>query len=60
MLVIRFYDLNTDNCVGEGYYMPSKDFFENTYIPEHQPNAKRIGNGKYQIDKRRYIMCAEK
>lgn len=35
MLVVRFYDLNTDNCVGEGYYMPSKDFFENTYIPEH-------------------------
>ncbi len=59
MLVVKFYSLKDDSYGGQGFYMPSQEFFENEYIPQHQPQAKNIGDGKYQIDEDRYIKCEE-
>lgn len=58
-LAVKYYRLRLDDCIGVGYYMPSKEFFEKTYVPENFPNAKNLGNGKYQIDEFRYIKCEE-
>lgn len=59
MLVVRFYYLEGDKRGWQGYYMPSQDFFEKEYVPQHHPDAKDIGDGKYQIDEYRYIKCEE-
>ena len=59
MLAVKFFYIQSNNCGGIGYYMPSMEFFENTYIPEHFPDAKYLGDGKYQIDETRYIQCGE-
>ena len=59
MLAVKFFYLQSNNYVGTGYYIPSREFFENTYIPEHFPDAKYLGDGKYQIDETRYIQCGE-
>ncbi len=59
MLVVKFYYLENNKCGGKGYYMPSQEFFQNEYVPQHHPQAKNIGNGKYQIDEYRYIQCEE-
>ena len=59
MLAVKFFYIQSNNCAGIGYYMPSREFFENTYIPEHFPDAKYLGDGKYQIDETRYIQCGE-
>ena len=56
-LEVVFKDIKDDAILGYGYYMPSKEFFSNTYVPEHFPNAINLGNGKYQIDDDRYIVC---
>lgn len=56
-LAVKFFSIKTNECIGIGYYIPSREFFENTYIPEHFPDAKYLGDGKYQIDKTRYIRC---
>lgn len=59
MLVVKFYLIDGDKYGGQGYYMPSQEFFENEYVPKHHPQAKNIGDGKYQIDEYRYIKCVE-
>ena len=59
MLVVKFYYLESDQCGGQGYYMPSQEFFEKEYVPNHHPQAINIGDGKYQIDENRYIKCVE-
>lgn len=58
MLVVRFYFMDGRRG-GKGYYMPSQEFFENEYVPKHHPQAKDIGDGRYQIDEDRYIKCEE-
>lgn len=59
MLAVKFFHIPSNAYLGCGFYMPSKEFFENTYIPEHFPDAKYLGDGKYQIDKTTYIKCGE-
>lgn len=59
MLIVKFYSINGDKALGQGYYMPSQKFFENEYIPKHHPQAKNIGNRKYQVDEYTYIKCVE-
>jgi hypothetical protein len=45
-IAIHFYKSETNEYIGQGFYMPSYDFFHNTYIPEHYPNAKRTGKNR--------------
>lgn len=42
MLVVRFYNLNTDKCVGEGYYIPSKDFLKTHIFQSINPMQKEL------------------
>lgn len=56
-LQIVFKSMKDDALLGFGYYMPSKLFFCNVYVPEHFPYAIYLGNGKYKIDDDRYIVC---
>ena len=59
MLAVKFYNLKSNSYIGEGFYMPSQEFFEKEYVPKHFPQAKNIGDGKFKIDGHRYIKCEE-
>lgn len=45
-LVVTFYNMDTDQYEGEGYYMPNKEVFEDYALNELK--ATKIADNKYK------------
>ena len=57
ILTVKFKLLDGDILLGYGFTMPSKEHFINSYVPETFPDAIDLGDGKFQIDAHKYIVC---
>lgn len=59
MYVVVVLDLETDSITVK-CEVPSKDVFENSYIPKNYPEAVRLDESRYKISDSQCVVCMEK
>lgn len=59
MYAVVILDIKTNDLVDVKCEIPSKDIFENKYIPKKYPRAEKLDDGRYKISDNQCITCVE-